>query len=230
MAEGTPDRTTDAELVGDVSVGTVEVKNDEGDPIPVSGTVSVNEPVSVDDNGGSLTVDGPLTDAELRATAVPVDASGTPVPVTDNGGALTVDATDLDVRDLVETQDQVATVPGTGEVRDTVGDNTLPIKTAFIDVSTSGEHTLVAAVAGSKIRVISWRAQQKGASVQTISFLDGSAGAALTFPYDVGEREGAHATSQAPSFEFETSAGTALIVNLALAEATGVHVSYVEVP
>lgn len=75
----------------------------------VTGTVDVNnfpavQPVS--DNGGSLTVDGPLTDAELRATPIDVNAtftpSGTqdvnlvstiPVPVTDNGGSLTVDGT-----------------------------------------------------------------------------------------------------------------------------------------
>lgn len=31
--------------------------------------------LSVDDNGGSLTVDGPLTDAQLRASVVPVDAT-----------------------------------------------------------------------------------------------------------------------------------------------------------
>ena len=42
---------------------------------PVSGTVDVGnfpavQPVS--DNSGSLTVDGPLTDAELRASSVPV--------------------------------------------------------------------------------------------------------------------------------------------------------------
>lgn len=50
------------------------------------------QPVS--DNGGSLTVDGPLTDTELRATAVPVsgpltDAQlrATPVPVTEGGAA-----------------------------------------------------------------------------------------------------------------------------------------------
>ena len=49
--------------------------NPVGSTIPVSGTVSVTEPVSVDDNGGSLTVDGPLTNAELRAVPVPV--SGT---------------------------------------------------------------------------------------------------------------------------------------------------------
>lgn len=71
--------------------------------------------IPVSDNGGSLTVDGPLTDAQLRAAVVPisdgagsltVDAPvGTPVfvrlsdgaapitalPITDNGGSLTVD-------------------------------------------------------------------------------------------------------------------------------------------
>lgn len=36
--------------------------------------------VSVDDNGGSLTVDGPLTDAELRASAVPVSVASLPLP------------------------------------------------------------------------------------------------------------------------------------------------------
>ena len=57
----------------------------------------------VTDNGGSITVDGPLTDAELRAAAVPVSGTffqatqpvsiAVPVPVTDNGGSLTVDGT-----------------------------------------------------------------------------------------------------------------------------------------
>ena len=44
--------------------GTVEITNDVGNPIPVSGTVSVTEPVSVDDNNGSLTVDA--TDLDIR--------------------------------------------------------------------------------------------------------------------------------------------------------------------
>ena len=37
--------------------------------------------LSVDDNGGSLTVDGPLTDTELRASAIDVDGSGVTQPV-----------------------------------------------------------------------------------------------------------------------------------------------------
>jgi hypothetical protein len=52
-------------------------------PVPVSGTVSVTEPVSVDDNGGSLTVDGPLTDAELRAA--PVEVTGARPDLGDTG-------------------------------------------------------------------------------------------------------------------------------------------------
>ena len=85
--------------------------------VPVSGTVSVTEPVSVDDNGGSLTVDAPLaTPVHTRisdgvdvvnvsaagalivdGSAVTQPVSGTvsvtePVSVDDNGGSLTVDA------------------------------------------------------------------------------------------------------------------------------------------
>lgn len=99
----------------------VEIANDVGNPVPVTGTVTVNEPVSVDDNGGSLTVDGtvavssvggtvavsgPLTDTQLRATPVPVSGPltdvqvrATPLPVsgtvtiTDGSGPVTVDGT-----------------------------------------------------------------------------------------------------------------------------------------
>jgi len=43
--------------------------------------VSDSNPVPVSDAGESLTVDGPLTDAELRATPVTVDGSGVTQPV-----------------------------------------------------------------------------------------------------------------------------------------------------
>jgi hypothetical protein len=92
--------------IGDVTVnntsgaGAVNVQ-DGGNSITVDGTVTANAgtgPWPVTDNGGSLTVDGtvgisgtvpvsgPLTDAQLRASAV---------PVSDGGGSLTVDATSL---------------------------------------------------------------------------------------------------------------------------------------
>jgi hypothetical protein len=55
-------------------------------PVPVSGFPAV-QPVS--DNGGSLTVDGPLTDAQLRNSAVPVSISNFPAtqPVSEADGA-----------------------------------------------------------------------------------------------------------------------------------------------
>ena len=55
----------------------VAAKGGQGDAAPaVAGTVAISgQPISVDDNGGSLTVDGPLTDTELRASPVEVDAT-----------------------------------------------------------------------------------------------------------------------------------------------------------
>lgn len=67
----------------------VQVK--AADPLPVTcisgcsggGTTTITGVVPVSDNGGSLTVDGPLTDGQLRASALPVSIGGT---VTVTGG------------------------------------------------------------------------------------------------------------------------------------------------
>lgn len=80
-----------------VIAGEVEVKNDAGNPVPVSGTVDIGTIPEVEvknDLGNPVGVIGPLTDTELRATPVPV--SGTvsvtePVSIDDNGGSITVD-------------------------------------------------------------------------------------------------------------------------------------------
>lgn len=47
----------------------------------------------VSDNGGSLTVDGPLTDTQLRATAVPVSLASVPSHPVTNAGTFPVQAT-----------------------------------------------------------------------------------------------------------------------------------------
>jgi hypothetical protein len=73
-------------LDGDVTIGAaVEISNDEGNPVPVSGTV---------------TAEGPLTDTELRATAVPVSG-----PLTD---------AQLRASDVKVTLDSEAVVIGAG--------------------------------------------------------------------------------------------------------------------
>ncbi|MFZ5789772.1 MAG: hypothetical protein ACOY3L_03640 [Pseudomonadota bacterium] len=76
----------DTKLAGTLSAaiaGAVEVTNDAGNPLPVSGTVTANAgagpwpvtgTVTVEDGGGSLTVDGAVT-------------------VSDGGGSVTVDGT-----------------------------------------------------------------------------------------------------------------------------------------
>lgn len=74
--------------------------------IPVSGTVSVNEPVSIDDNGGSLTVDGSVSItgtptveigatslAALESITVQNGAGASAVNIQDGGNSITVDGT-----------------------------------------------------------------------------------------------------------------------------------------
>ncbi len=75
-------------------------------PLHVQGTVvaTLAEPISVDDNGGSLTVDGTVAVSSVGGTVTIVDGGGSitvdgtvsvtePVSVDDNGGSLTVDGT-----------------------------------------------------------------------------------------------------------------------------------------
>lgn len=70
------------------------------------GSITVDGAVSVDDGGGSITVDAvaldirPLTNADV-------------VTIEDGGGSITVDATDLDIRALDATTDNVAISDGT---------------------------------------------------------------------------------------------------------------------
>lgn len=69
----------------DLIEGDVTIRKSDGtelgtgtDPVRVDPTGTTAQPVT--DAGGSLTVDGPLTDAELRATAVPISAASLPLP------------------------------------------------------------------------------------------------------------------------------------------------------
>jgi hypothetical protein len=95
--------------ISNITVPTsVTVNNTNAAPVPVS---DAGGTLSVDDGGGSITVDGPLTDTQLRATAVPVTGGltdtqlrATAVPVT--GG-------------LTDAQLRAAAVPVSGPLTDT---------------------------------------------------------------------------------------------------------------
>ena len=98
----------------------IEISNDAGNPIPVNGTVELGattlaalETVNVTDNGGSLTVDAINLDIrDLVFATDKVDASGSEVSLDAATLAaletITVVATDLDIRNLVNTQDSIA--------------------------------------------------------------------------------------------------------------------------
>lgn len=89
--------------------------------------VNASNPLPVSDGGGSLTVDGPLTDTELRASAVPVSLASVPLP---SGAATEVSlaaaAASLAVLDNVvagnEAQVDVITLPALPAGTNNIGD------------------------------------------------------------------------------------------------------------
>lgn len=108
--------------ISNITVPTsVTVNNTSGSPVPVS---DAGGTLSIDDGGGSITVDGPLTDTQLRATSVPVSgpltdtqlrATAVPVsgPLTDTqlrAAALTVSGP------LTDAQLRASVVPVVGTV------------------------------------------------------------------------------------------------------------------
>lgn len=122
-----PDGSIDVNIVSSTGGGLTDAEL-RATPVPVV----TQEPISVDDNGGSLTVDGTvavtgtqtdaLTDAELRATPVPV-VTQEPISVDDNGGSLTVDGS-------VAVSNFPATQPVSGTV---TADTELPAAAALAD-------------------------------------------------------------------------------------------------
>lgn len=165
-------------------------------------------PVSVDSAGRPKVV-GPLTDTQLRATAVPVTGN---VRV---GGA---DATEANP---VPTSSHTVV----GEVR--LEDGTVVVvKVAFADPATSGDNTIVAAVVGKKIRLLSYTIQGSGTvNTRWKSGAATSKGPLLTWQ----AREGLRAVASAGGFILETAAGAALVLNLSAAVAVAVEVEFVEV-
>lgn len=94
--------------------------------------VSDSAPLPVDDAGGSLTVDGPLTDDELRASDVAITLDGEAVTISDGGGAITVDGT-------VTVQDGGGSITVDGPLTDT------QLRADDVAITLDGETVTVAA-------------------------------------------------------------------------------------
>lgn len=100
------------------------------------------------------------------------------------------------------------------------------IKYAAIDAATSGDNTLVAAVTGKKIRVLSVYLVAAGAV--TARFESGASGAALSGQMSLAAN-GAVALPFNPGGWFETAAATLLNLELGGAVSVDGGLSYVEV-
>jgi hypothetical protein len=118
-----------------VDIGaSVEVSNDAGNPLPVSGSVSIT---------GSAAVTGPLTDTQLRATAVPV--SGTFWQATQPiSGSVSITGTAAVSGPLTDTQLRATAVPVSG----TFWQATQPVSAASLPLP-SGAATSAAQTTGN---------------------------------------------------------------------------------
>jgi len=125
--------------------------------------------------GGTVTATGPLTDTQLRATRVPVDASGVAVPITDNSGTITVDApvgTPVWVREsdgaaafvgqktmaaskpVVIASDQSAIAVNDPGLPDTLGQKTMAGSTGVVLASDQASIPVAATLAAETTKVI----------------------------------------------------------------------------
>lgn len=223
------------------ATGTTKVMGIGAVATPTDGSLDANDigmPAMSTDR--RLHVDADLT----AATGVTIDTSnvtiGAALPAGDNNignvdiassvaldvsaATVTVSATQLDVDDLAATADNVGAALMTNVMQN--GTTALTPKFAAIDAASSGDNTIVAAVAGKQIRVVS--AFLMSAGELTVRFEDGAGGTALTGQMNVTSYSG-FVLPFNPVGWFETSATT--LLNLELSDAISVDgcLTYVEV-
>lgn len=79
-------------IEGDVVVTDITIENTSANPVPVS---DAGGSLTIDDGGLSITVDGPLTDQQLRATPIRVATSALPSTPTTTSVASTTTSVQL---------------------------------------------------------------------------------------------------------------------------------------
>ena len=173
----------------------------------------------MDDNNGSLTVDGTVAATQSGTwnvgTVTAVTGITNAVAVTDNSGSLTVDGT------------VGATQSGTW----TVGVSATPavtVKRAAISAASSGNNTLVAAVVGAKIKVLSLMLM--AAADVDVRFESGADGTALTGAMSMGAKGNGFVLPPAlPGYHhFETAVNTLLNLELSGAVQVSGFLTYYE--
>lgn len=279
-------------ITGPVTVSNeVEVKNDSGSPIPVSGPLTDAQlrltpvPVDVSDTTFAATVaDGAdVTQGDVDDAAVVTDAAGTlsaklrglvkhayermpaalgqgtmaqslPVVVASNqssvpvagqaadGAAVAGNPVRIAGKDSAgNTQDalagplgQAATSAVSGRLLDPNAGESLTVKTANGVATASGDNVVLAAVAGKKIRVLSYALQCQETGTVVARFQDNATATNRTMPWHLvasaTQKDGVvRNPGGGGHFYFETGDGVGLDLNLDSALDTAWEVTYVEV-
>lgn len=113
-----------------------------------------------------------------------------------------------------------------GWLFDPVTDALLQLKVAFSRPANSGNNAFISAVTGKKLRVLAYRIQ--GSGTVNVKFTD-TDGTDLSQLWEFQAREGVVATAPFGGFEFESTEGKGVQINLSAAVAANVSVQYVEV-
>ena len=120
-------------------------------------------------------------------------------------------------------QQRIAVDDDTGNVGIAEQGTAKTLKTAAISVSSSGDNTVVAAVASKRIKVTSFSIQATG--TVNCKWKDGAA-TNLTGAYNFQAREGLSEAANSPYYLFATTAGNALVLNLSAGVSVVGRVTY----
>ena len=105
----------------------------------------------------------------------------------------------------------------------------LTVKVKSAVVASNGNNAFIAAVASKKIRILSYIIQARGTVV--VKFFDTTPAQITNSPeFSFQDREGARAAAPSGAFEFESTSGLGVQINLSAAISVMAHVTYVEVP
>jgi hypothetical protein len=207
--------------------GTVTVDG-SGVTQPVSGTLSVGGTVPVTNTGGTLNVGGTVAVSSIAAgdnNIGNVDVVTLPALPAGNNNIGDVDVASLPALAAgTNTIGVVRNKESTGTLDDAGTDRT--VKYAIIDAASSGDNTLLAAVASRKIRVLSAFLVSSGSV--NVRFESGAAGTALTGQMNLVANTG-FVLPYTPHGWFETAVNTLLNLELSAAVSVDGSFTYVEV-
>lgn len=193
-----------------------EATNGNHRQVVVIGDPSTNAGVAPVDATAGVKVDlGSDNDVTVTSSALPTGAATAANQTTANTSLSSIDTK---LSGPMPSSDETSTVYS--------GTTALTPKFAAIAASSSGNNTLVAAVASKKIRVLSFTLV--GSGTVNAKFQSGAGGTDLTGLFYMTAYSGASVT-YSPVGHFETASNTLLNLNLSAATAVGGHLTYIEV-